>query len=183
VEPSPALSQLGGDWPVEGRIIGIVTSGADDLDGVREVRRAVLDAGMVPLVIAPAGGVLDREGDDPVTVQRTFATARSTEFDAIVLAGAPAPAADAYGARDAKVDDDLAVATVVDPRLLLMVTEAHRHGKAIGAWGEGVGALEAVGLPEGQPGLVFGETAASVLPAVTRLLGGHRAWGRFTPAL
>jgi catalase len=140
VEPSPALSQLGGDWPVEGRIIGIVTSGADDLDGVREVRRAVLDAGMVPLVVAPAGGVLDREGD-PVTVQRTFATARSTEFDAIVPAGAPAPAADAYGARDAKADDDLGVATVVDARLLLMVTEAYRHGKAIGAWGEGGVAL------------------------------------------
>jgi hypothetical protein len=33
------------------------------------------------------------------------------------------------------------VATVVDARLLLMVTEAYRHGKAIGAWGEGGVAL------------------------------------------
>ncbi|MFD4878623.1 catalase [Streptomyces sp. NPDC058420] len=182
VEPSPALSQLGGDWPVAGRVIGIVTTGADDLDGVRDVRRAVLDAGMVPLVIAPAGGVLDQDGD-PVTVQRTFATARSTEFDALLVAGAPAPAADAYGARDAKADDDVAVVTAIDPRLLLMVTEAYRHGKAIGAWGEGVGALEAAGLPEGPAGVVLGTTASTVLQAVTRLLGGHRAWGRFTPAL
>ncbi|WP_329459574.1 catalase [Streptomyces sp. NBC_01497] len=181
VEPSAALSQLGQDWPVDGRIIGIVTDGADDLDGVREVRRAVLDAGMVPLVIAPAGGVLDRDGD-PVTVQRTFTTARSTEFDAILLAGAPAPAADGYGARDAKVDDT-AVATSVDPRLVLMLSEAYRHGKAIGAWGGGVGGLQAAGLPEGSAGVVVGDAASAVLQAVTRLLGGHRAWGRFSPAL
>ncbi len=64
---------------------------------------------MVPLVIAPTCGVLDTDGG-PVTVQRTFATARSTEFDAILVAGAPAPGADAYGARDAKVDDDLVAA-------------------------------------------------------------------------
>lgn len=182
VQPSPALSQLGGDWPVAGRIIGIVTSGTDELDGVRAVRRGVLDAGMVPLVVAPAGGVLDRDGD-PVTVQRTFATARSTEFDAILLAGAPAPAADAYGARDAKADDDTALVAAVDPRLLLMLTEAYRHGKAIGAWGEGAAALEAAGFPEGPAGVVFGEAGPTVLQAVTRLLGDHRAWGRFTPVL
>lgn len=88
--------------------------------------------------------MLDRSGD-PVTVQRTFTTPRSTEFDAILPAGAPAPAADACGARDAKVDDDAAVATAIDPRLPLMVTEAYRRGKAIGAWGEGASALEAVG--------------------------------------
>ncbi|MFJ9251067.1 catalase [Streptomyces sp. NPDC101776] len=182
VQPSPALSQLGGDWPVAGRIIGIVTSGTDDLDGVREVREAVLDAGMVPLVVAPVGGTLDPDGE-PVTVQRTFATARSTEFDAIVLAGAPTPAGDAYGARDAKADDDAALALAIDPRLVLMLTEAYRHGKAIGAWGEGAVALEAAGFPEEPAGVVFAEAPVLVLPAVTRLLGGHRVWGRFTPAL
>ena len=182
VEPSPALSQLGGDWPVTGRTVGIVTSGTDDMDGVREVRRAVLDAGMVPLVVAPIGGTLDEAGD-PVTVQRTFATARSVEFDAIVLAGAPTPAGDAYGARDAKADDDVALALAIDPRLVLMLNEAYRHGKAIGAWGGGAAALEAAGFPEGSAGVVFSEAPASVLPALTRLLGGHRAWGRFAPAM
>ncbi|MER7812231.1 catalase [Streptomyces sp900116325] len=182
VEPSPALSQLGQDWPVDGRVIGIVTDGGDDLDGVREVRRAVLDAGMVPLVIAPAGGTLD-PGGDPVTVQRTFATARSTEFDAILLAGAPAPAADAYGARDAKVDDCAAQSAAVDPRLLLMLTEAYRHGKALGAWAGGADALEAAGLAADAVGVVTGEAGDTVLQSVTALLGGHRAWDRFSPAL
>ncbi|MCZ9344257.1 hypothetical protein NGM37_41585, partial [Streptomyces sp. TRM76130] len=67
VEPSPALSQVGRTWPTEGRMIGIVTGG-DDLDGVAAVRQAVLDAGMVPLVVAPTGGTL---GDGALTVQRT----------------------------------------------------------------------------------------------------------------
>lgn len=58
---------------------------------VRALQQTVLDADMVPLVIAPAGGKLDA-GGDPITVQRTFATARSIEFDALVLAGAPDPA-------------------------------------------------------------------------------------------
>lgn len=50
VEPSPALSQLK-EWPGDGRTLGLVTDGADDLDGVREVRQAVLDAGMTPLAV------------------------------------------------------------------------------------------------------------------------------------
>ena len=74
VEPSPALSQVGPSWPTDGRLIGIVTGPDGDLDGVRAVREAVLGAGMVPLVIAPTGGKLG-EGDDAVTVQRTFVTA------------------------------------------------------------------------------------------------------------
>ena len=77
--------------------IGIVVDPDGDLDGVDEVREAVFAAGMVPLLIAPHGGTV---GDLPV--QRTFATARSVEFDAVLLAAAPAPAPDALPARDAK---------------------------------------------------------------------------------
>ncbi|CAM5489057.1 Catalase OS=Streptomyces alboniger OX=132473 GN=CP975_33225 PE=3 SV=1 [Streptomyces alboniger] len=180
VRPSPALSQVGEAWPVDGRIIGIVTDGAD-LDGVRTVRQEILDAGMVPLVIAPAGGKLGT-GTDPVTVQRTFTTARSIEFDAVLLAAAPAPAPDAYGARDAKVDDRAARAAGIDPRVLLLLTEAFRHGKALGAWGTGVAALEAAGLSSDTVGVTTGEPT-TVLRTVTELLGGHRAWERFDPAL
>ncbi|WP_277440707.1 catalase [Streptomyces sp. SPB162] len=180
--PSPALSQLGARWPVDGRIIGIVTAGDQDLTAVRTARQTVLDAGMVPLVIAPTGGVLDTDGE-PVTVQRTFATARSTEFDAILVAGTPAPGADAYGARDAKVDDDVAVGAGIDPRVLLMLTEAYRHGKALGTWGDGVDALEAAGIAPDAPGVVTAADAGAALEAVTELLARHRAWDRFTPAV
>ncbi|WLQ37781.1 catalase [Streptomyces castrisilvae] len=182
VEPSPALSQLGRTWPVDGRVIGIVTDGKTGLDAVREARGGILDAGMVPLVIAPTGGEL-AAGGDPVAVQRTFTTARSTEFDAVLLAGSPAPAADAYGARDAKTDDAAAARTGVDPRVLLLVTEAFRHGKAVGAWGDGATVLEKAGLAADAAGVVSGGAASTVLDGVAALLAGHRAWDRFPPAL
>ncbi|MFD6303880.1 catalase [Streptomyces sp. NPDC060223] len=165
--PSPALSQLGGTWPLDGRIVGILTAGDQELSGVRSVREAALATGLVPLVIAPTGGVLDGDGE-PVSVQRTFATARSTEFDAILVAGAPAPGVDAYGARDAKVDDDVAATAGIDPRVLLLLTEAYRHGKAIGAWGDGTEALEVAGIAPDAPGVVVAETGAS-RPGRTRM--------------
>ncbi|MDT7806001.1 MAG: catalase, partial [Actinomycetota bacterium] len=91
VTPSAALSQLGGTWPTDGRIIGIVVDPAD-LDGVRTVRETILAEGMVPLLIAPTGGPLD--ADSGLVAQRTFLTARSVEFDALLLAGSPPPGAD-----------------------------------------------------------------------------------------
>ncbi|MFH9298635.1 catalase [Streptomyces sp. NPDC017520] len=181
-ELSPALSQLGDRWPGDGRIIGIVTAGDQDLGGVRSVRQAVLDAGMVPLVIAPTGGKLDQDGE-PVTVQRTFTTARSVEFDAILLAGAPAPGTDASGARDAKVDDEAVVTAGVDPRVLLLITEAYRHGKAIGAWADGLDALETAGIAPDAPGVVTAAEPLSALEGLTGVLAHHRAWDRFTPAV
>ncbi|MGP4049161.1 catalase [Streptomyces sp. 2A115] len=176
-DPSPALSQLGHTWPLDGRVIGIVTGADGDLDGVRTVRQAVQEAGMVPLVIAPAGGKLDSEGE-PVQVQRTFATARSVEYDAIVLAGAPGPGRDAYGARDAKAGDAIADG-ITDPRVLLMLSEAFRHGKAIGGWAGAETALEAAGIPAGAPGVVTADSGSGALEQVTRLLGEHRVWERF----
>ncbi|MEU0368776.1 catalase [Streptomyces sp. NPDC006283] len=178
VEPSPALSQIGREWPLDGRVIGIVADAGCDLHGVRAVRRAVLEAGMVPLVVAPAGGELGT-GGERVVVQRTFATARSIEFDALLLAGAPAPAADALGARDAKAGDSAGRNAGVDPRVLLMLSEAFRHGKAIGGWAGADRVLEAAGVPADAPGVVSGDSGESALQGITRLLGRHRVWDRF----
>ncbi|MFE1285687.1 catalase [Streptomyces sp. NPDC058751] len=180
--PSPALSQLGETWPLDGRTVGVITADGQDLSGVRSVARAALDADMVPLVIAPAGGVLDHDGD-PVTVQRTFATARSTEFDALLVTSAPAPGADAHAARDAKTDDGARAATGVDPRVVLLLAEAYRHGKAIGAWNGGTRALEAAGIAPGTPGVVTADSAENGLRGIGELLGRHRAWDRFDPVL
>src|SRR5690606_34946306 len=58
VEPSPALSQIGGTWPVDGRVVGVLTAPDGDLDAVHAVRDAVLEAGMVPLIVTPVGGTL-----------------------------------------------------------------------------------------------------------------------------
>ncbi|QMV20686.1 catalase [Streptomyces sp. SCUT-3] len=177
--PSPALSQVGKEWPVQGRIIGIVADGGSDLDAVRSARQAVLDAGMVPLVVAPAGGVLGADSGDPVTVQRTFTTARSVEFDAILLAGTPGSGADAHGSRDAKAGNGTAGPGTVDPRVLLMLAEAYRHAKPVGGWADAERALVAAACPPAAPGVVVGASADAVLEEVTGLLARHRVWERF----
>ncbi|MDT0265831.1 catalase [Streptomyces sp. DSM 44915] len=176
VAPSPALSQLGSTWPVDGRIVGVVTDGTTGLDGVRAVRQAVLDAGMVPLVIAPTGGVLGA-GDDAVTVQRTYVTARSVEFDAVLVAGTPGPGQDAFGARDAKAAAGAGGAT--DPRVGLLLAEAYRHGKALGGWAGAEAAFTAAAVPADAAGVVLAEDGPGALRGVVELLGAHRVWDRF----
>ncbi|WP_408015867.1 catalase [Rhodococcus chondri] len=147
--PSPALSQIGSTWPVDGRIVGIV---ADDSVDVGELQAAVqaLDAAkVVPLVIAPHGGMLG----GAVPISRTFLTARSVEFDAVVLAAAP-----------------------TDPRVRLLVDEAFRHHKALGAWGAGTALL----ADNTAPGVVTAGDAKAVVEQMLQLLGAHRAWERGT---
>lgn len=179
VRPSPALSQVGRVWPVDGRVIGIVADDGCDLDGVRQVRRAALDGGMVPLVIAPAGGTLGTDGD-PIPVQRTFATARSIEFDALLLAGAPGPGRDARAGRDAKAGQPAGGnPSSADPRVLLALSEAYRHGKAIGGWAGADPVLEAAGVPTDAPGVIVSGSADDVLSQITEALGRHRVWERF----
>jgi catalase len=170
-EPSPVLSQVGGTWPPDGRMIGIVADPDGDLDSVKEARRAILGAGMVPLVIAPHGGMLD----DGLPVQRTFGTGRSVEVDAVLVAGAAPPAPDALVNRDSKAG--AAGTPTVDPRVVLLLQECFRHAKAIGAWGEGRAALEAAGIAGA--GVVTDEDATPVLAQLQELLGAHRVWERF----
>lgn len=165
VQPSPALSQVGQEWPPDGRIVGIVVGPDADLGDVTGVRRSVFAAGMVPLLIAPHGGMI---GDLPV--QRTFATARSVEYDALLLAAAPPPAPDAVTSRVDPAD--------VDPRVRMLVDECWRQAKAIGAWGPGRGVLDVAGVT-GSPGVVAAESGAEALTAVSALLAAHRVWERF----
>ncbi|MEV7367509.1 hypothetical protein ACWDR2_34120 [Streptomyces sp. NPDC003631] len=64
--------------------------------------------------------------------------------------------------------------------MALLLSEAFRHGKAIGAWSGGEGALEAAGVPADAPGVVVGDSGATVLEQLAGLLGAHRVWERFT---
>ncbi|BCW19028.1 catalase [Arthrobacter sp. NtRootA9] len=177
--PSPALSQVGKTWPVAGRVVGLVVDSSSDLSQVNAAREALDAAGVVPLVIAPAGGVLGAGTDQEVVVQRTYLTARSTEFDALLVAAGGSPAPDAEQGRDAKAGEP---ATRVDPRVVLMLSEAYRHAKAIGAWGAGSGALEAAGISGDTPGITVGDGPDAVVAAVQEMLASHRAWDRFPAA-
>ena len=129
-----------------------------DLAGIAKLRKALTAEGARLLVIAPHGGRLV-DGDDVEIVERTFATGRSIEFDAIVVAdGAPK-------------DNDF--------RARVMLQEAFRHMKAIGAWGDGVAVLEAAGIDAGAPGVLTGtKSDAALATELIAALGLHRAWDR-----
>jgi catalase len=66
--------------------------------------------------------------------------------------------------------------------VVLLLTEAYRHGKALGAWSGGVSALDAAGIAPDAPGVVTGDEAGPVLDGVKELLAEHRVWDRFPPA-
>ncbi|WP_110205304.1 catalase [Nocardioides daejeonensis] len=156
IEPSPALSQVGATWPVDGRLVGIVVDRDAPDDALPALRAEIAAASMVPLVVAERGG--DANG---IPVQRTFHTGRSVEFDALLIAG---PAGS------------------VDPRLSQLVEEVWQQAKPIGAWGAGAAVLESLGRNSG-PGVVVGESVTEVLGEVQQLLGRHRVWERFPAAV
>jgi len=175
LEPSPALSQVGGEYPPDGRMVGIVIDPDGDLSGIGTLRATIDAAGMVPLLVGPHGGTVDG-----MPIQRTFATGRSVEFDVLLVAGAPVPAPDALPSRDEKAGAD--ETSAVDPRVLMMLEECYRHAKVIGAWGEGVRALDEARVA-GSAGVVTGADAAGVFTEVQALMANHRVWERFPSAL
>ncbi|MDN7119871.1 catalase [Nocardioides sp. ChNu-153] len=171
VDPSPALSQLGGTWPLEGRMVGIVVATDTDPGLVTAVQEAVRAEGALPLVVGPHGGQVAG-----TTAQRTFATTRSVEFDTVVLLDAPSPAADAPHDEKTSVPGGPAA---VDPRVLLLVQEAYRHAKVIAAVGNGTAVLDLAGVaPEGV-GVVVGTDPAEVCTRMSAAARGHRVWERF----
>ena len=174
VEPSPALSQLGETWPTDGRIVGLVVDATTPADQVQPVRDAIFEAGLVPFVVGPRGGEIDG-----VPVQRTFATGRSVELDAVLLLAAPVPAPDALGARDEKAAGEGAV----DPRVRLLVEECFRHSKAVGATSAGQAVLEVAGVDPQSVGVVVGDDPTSAWEQLSALLPAHRAWDRFPATL
>ncbi|WP_392468740.1 catalase [Arsenicicoccus cauae] len=171
VEPSPALSQVGKPFPVDGRKVGIVCDELSDDATVTALVKAVEKASMVPFVVGPHGGQVGS-----VEVDKTFATARSVEFDAIVLAGQIAPAPDAVPSYDARNGDQSALGTQTDPRIALMLGEAFRHCKAIGA--VSAEAITSAGLPADAKGVVVADGAA-IIDQVAELLTLHRVWDRY----
>jgi catalase len=156
---SSALSQVTTEpGPIAGRKIGVIADAGADLAGISKLRKAAEKLGATVLVIAPVGGVL-ADGSREVIVDRTLLTARSVEFDAIVVAGKTTP--------------------VSDIKLVLLLQEAFRHLKVLGAWGDGTAVLEAAGIRADSPGVVTGPSAAKPFTQqLAAAVGLHRVWDR-----
>jgi catalase len=110
------------------------------------------------LVIAPVSGVL-KAGRRTVTVDRTVATARSIEFDALVVGGGTTPTSDI--------------------KLVVLLQEAFRHRQAIAAWGDGGAVLKSARISSRDPGVEVAEEVDKAFTAnLAAALGLHRVWGR-----
>ncbi len=152
---SPALSQMRpGPFPIEGRVLGIVIGDNTSVDGFDDAMTQVTAAGLDARIVAPSGNPIVVDGT-PIAPDRTFATTRSIEFDAIaVVAGADAE---------------------LDPRVMTMIQESYRHAKAIAL----VGGLtpESVDITEDE-GVIVGDSLPDALAALADALGNHRVWSR-----
>jgi catalase len=159
VTVSPALVQiLAEPGRIEGRKIGIIADPGSDLAGVAKLVKAAAALGVTALVVAPVGGVL-KSGRRQVTVDRTLATARSIEFDALVIASGTAASADI--------------------KLVVMLQEAFRHCKAIAAWGDGHAVLKSARIPLKGPGIAVAQDMDKAFTTnLAAALGLHRAWDR-----
>ncbi|WP_256788199.1 catalase [Frankia sp. AvcI1] len=162
---APSLSQLVTEpGPVAGRRIGVIASLDADLGGIDKLRKAVASLGVQLLVVAPVGGVL-HHGRHTEVVERTNLTARSVEFDAVVVAGDTSP-------RDA-----LQVADALKVTLLLQ--EAYRHLKPLAAWGSGARVLAAAGITADHAGVLVADAVTKTFTdRLTLALGLHRVWDR-----
>ena len=165
--PSPALSQLGGTWPTDGRVIGIIVDAEGDLDGVEAARRR---GGRC------RDGAADRGRPGRHAVQRSVRPThlcrdRSVEFDAVVVAGLPLPPR-TQGPHETR--RPALYATGLDPRCAFLVQEAHRHAKVIGAWGTGAEALTAAGCAPESPGVLVHEDVDGLIGDLQRALARHR---------
>ncbi|GAB3561238.1 catalase [Spelaeicoccus albus] len=151
----PSVSQVGQTWPVDGRIIGLVIDENSDIESVISARDEIVRLGMQALIVAPTAG---KAAGSDIPVQRSYLTARSTEFDAVILAA-----------------ETVGVAS--DKRLSVLVDEAYRHLKPIGGWGSVAAILESVGIDDGAAGVILDEPRTTIAQIVD-LLSGHRVWSR-----
>ncbi|MBA2553855.1 MAG: catalase [Geodermatophilaceae bacterium] len=156
---SPTLSQIVVEpGPIAGRKIGVIADAGSDLAGVAKLRKSAEKLGASVLVIAPVGGVLGR-GSRKEVVERTLLTTRSVEFDALVVAGGTTPTGDI--------------------KLVLLLQEAFRHCKAVGAWGDGHAVLQDAGIGPDGPGVVVGDSVVKTFTDdLFAAIGLHRAWER-----
>ncbi|OUZ10997.1 catalase HPII [Aeromicrobium sp. PE09-221] len=158
VESSPALSQVGGTWPVTGRRVAVLVT--EESTGAAAIVAGLEAQGIVAAVLsARAGEVACADGT--VAAERPLTAARSIEFDAVMV-GSGIERLDGPATSSAQV----------------MIAEAHRHAKALAFWGEdGERVAEHCHVPVDEIGVIFGGTDR-VVSSMVELLSGHRCWDR-----
>ncbi|MGV9675179.1 catalase [Nocardia sp. NPDC003482] len=153
--PSPALSQLRGEFPPDGRKVAVVTDDEVDHSLLENLVGLLQRAKISPMVVAPHAGSLDHQSGIPI--DRSFATMRSVEFDGAIF-----------------------LSTAADSRVDLLVAEMFRHGKPLAAAGAGEEVLKRHGYGPDRPGVFVGEDLELTANDLLSALGEHRVWARFS---
>lgn len=168
---SPALAMVNSlKGGIATRKVAILAAdGVDDAD-LNGMKKALLDAGAQPKVVAPRLGLLTSAKGAQVPIDFSFLTSSSVLFDAVYIPGGNKSV-------QALQEEDEAVA---------FAKEAYKHCKTIGANGAGTELLSAAGL-DAEPGrqtedkgLIVGRegdirgTASKFISAMAR----HRHWER-----
>jgi catalase len=169
IAESPALSMIPAEpGRIDGRVIGVIVDDGVDAKAVGALAKAVEAAGAVLHVVGPHGGTIGG-----LEVHRTLHTSDSVQFDALVLEASGAAMLErALGPFDAGL------------KAGVLLQEAFRHHKPLGALGEGaIAVLEELGIGEDAPGVVNAGSASKAFCAdLVEAVGWHRWWERADPA-
>jgi len=156
VESSPALSQMNtvkGD--VRSRRVAVLLANGFDSGAFASIKAALEANGAHPDVVSLALGVVNAQDGTPVPVDKTSQVAASVLYDAVCIPD---------GA------DHVATLSQLS-EVQQFLTEAFRHGKAIGAVGDAAQLLP----PEVEgEGVVTGGSGAAFVEQFVAALGEHR---------
>ncbi|MFC4591427.1 catalase [Sphaerisporangium corydalis] len=159
---SPALSMS--DEPADGiatRKIAFLVGDGVDAEQVRGLMDDLTARGAFCEVLAARGGAVQGAAGDRLTVTRPLPTTASVMYDAVVVAGG----------------DESVRALIEDGDALHFVSEAYKHGKAVGALGTGVEILEPAHVSTAPGQGVFTSSGADLgafLPPFVAAIAAHR---------
>ena len=178
---APSLSMDGQQGSAATRKVAVLVADGHDHASLASVLERLEDEGAKPMVVSTRPGMCRGDGGE-VQIDKTFSTAASVVFDAVLVAGGDASAQALQENGDA----------------VHFVNEAFKHAKPVAAIGAGLGVLGAARLPGveladvsdaatvSDQGVVTAGVGADVADLASQFLeaiAAHRHWDRQTSSV
>lgn len=162
--PEVSVKHQGRFDTIRSRKVAVLLADGFDHDQFMAVKKALVEGGAIPKVVAKFRGTLTSAGGQEVEVDMSHVTTTSVVFDAVFVPGG----------------QDSIKAQMEQGDAIHFVEEAFKHGKAVGATGEGVDLLEAARLR----GIALSDGAATSDKGVVTMRDGTDGFAeRFTEAV
>ena len=178
---APSLSMAGQQGTPATRKVAVLVADGHDHESLSAVLELLEEAGAKPMVVSTRLGTCSGDGGE-IEIDKTFATAASVVFDAVLVAGGSASAATLQGNGDA----------------VHFVNESFKHAKPVAAIGAGIDVLGAASLPgveQADPGDATtvsdqgvvtagaGAGANDMAAQFLEAIAAHRHWDRQTSSV